>query len=83
MSFHQRSTLGLVTVGLVLLVFSSWMLQITLPRRPATPAPMRVGPRKMARNIRHFGCDQRSASGHEPALVAGMLHDFAVRDVAG
>ena len=81
----QRWTLRVVTVGLVLLVFSSWMLQITLPRRALVPHPLRMAPRKVARTApapRPLSRDKRSESGHEAAYVAWMFHDLAVPDAA-
>jgi hypothetical protein len=80
-----RWTLRLVTVGLLLLLFSSWMLQITLPRRPPEPHPLRIGARKIARTApapRPLGRDKRSESGHEATNVAWISHDLAGRDAA-
>ena len=82
---HRHWTLGLVTLGMVLLVFSSWMLQITLPPRPLAPLP-RTGPRKLVRGapaLRQPGREKRSECGHEPAPIAWMFHDLADRDAAG
>ena len=85
MNPHRRWTLGLVTMGLVLLLFSSWMLQITLPPRPLAHLP-RTGPRKLVRGapaLRAPGREKRSDSGHEPAPIAWMFHEPAERVAAG
>jgi hypothetical protein len=82
---NRRRTFGLVTIGLVLLLLSSWMLQITLPPRPVSPLP-RTGPRKLVRGapaLRAPGRDKRSESGHESAPIAWMLHEPAERVAAG
>jgi hypothetical protein len=77
-------TPGLVTAGLGLLLFSSWMLQIT--QQPKPLAPVRTVPRKIVHGVpaaRPQARDKRSENGHEPAPVAWMLHDFPLRDAAG
>jgi hypothetical protein len=86
MTPHRRWTLGLVSFGLVMLVFSSWMLQITLPPRPVTPLAVRSMSRKMVHGApaaRQVGRDKRSETGHEPACIAWMLHDFPVPIAVG
>jgi hypothetical protein len=77
-------TLGLVTAGLGLLLFSSWMLQITQQPRPLTP--LRTGPRRIVHGVpaaRQQARDKRSETGHDPAPVAWMIHDCPFSVAAG
>jgi hypothetical protein len=86
MNPRRRWPFGLVTMGLVLWLFSSWMLQITLPPRPLAPTWPRTGPRKLARGapaLRAPGRDKRSESGHAFAPLAWTFHEPAEQLAAG
>ena len=87
MNPHRRWTLGLFAAGVTLLLFSSWLLQHTLPPRDLVPSSPRNGPRKVVRIVpvgrQPLGQDKkRSECGQDPAPLAWMVHDLPFRDAA-